>query len=53
VEETVVVEPVDPLEGGEFEVLEATPEALVSDQFGLVGLVDRLGQHAWALLRCR
>ena len=44
-EEATVVEPVDPLEGGEFEVVEAAPWSLVADEFGLVEPVDRLGER--------
>ena len=44
VEEAVVVEPVDPFEGGPFEVFEAAPGSAVADEFGLVEPIDRLGQ---------
>jgi hypothetical protein len=40
-----MVEPVDPLEGGELEVVEASPGAAVADEFGLVEPDDRLGQR--------
>ena len=43
VEQAAVVEPVDPFEGGEFEVVEAPPGAFVADQFGLVEPEDRFG----------
>ena len=43
-EQAAVVEPVDPFEGGEFEVVEAPPGALVANQFGLVGPEHRFGQ---------
>jgi hypothetical protein len=33
-EESTVVEPVDPFEGGEFEVVEAVPWSAVADEFG-------------------
>lgn len=36
VEEPSVVEPVDPFQGREFEVIEASPGAPVADEFGLV-----------------
>ena len=39
-----MVEPVDLFEGGEFEVVEAPPRALVADQFGPVEAVHRFGQ---------
>ena len=39
-----VVEPVDPFQGGELEVLEASPGAAVADELGLVEPDDRLGQ---------
>ena len=42
--EATVVEPVDPFEGGEFEVVKAPPRALVANQFGLVEPEHRLGQ---------
>ena len=44
VEEASVIEPVDPFECGEFEVVEAFPWSLVSDEFGLVEPDDRFGQ---------
>ncbi len=44
VEEAAVVEPVDPFEGGEFEVVEAAPGACVADEFGLVESDDRFGE---------
>jgi len=34
VEEAAVVEPVDPFEGGEFEVVEAAPGSAVANVFG-------------------
>ena len=40
-EEAAVVEPVDPFEGGEFEVVDAAPGAFVSNEFGLVEPDDR------------
>ena len=42
-EESSVVEPVDPFEGGELQVLEAAPRSLVAHEFGLVEAVDGLG----------
>jgi hypothetical protein len=36
-----VVEPVDPCEGGEFEVVEPSPWSPVADQFGLVKTDER------------
>ena len=36
VEDASVVEPVDPFEGGKFEVVEAAPWSSVAGQFGLV-----------------
>ena len=45
VEDGAVVEPVDPFEGGEFEVVEAAPGAFVADKFGLVEAVDGLGER--------
>ena len=42
--QAAVVEPADLFEGGEFEVVEAPPGALVANQFGLVELDHRLGQ---------
>ena len=44
VEDASVVEPVDPFERGEFEVVETFPWALVPDEFGFVEPVDRLGE---------
>jgi len=43
-EEPAVVEPVDPFEGGQFEVVESSSWASVADQFGLVETDDRLGE---------
>ena len=37
-----MIEPVDPLEGGQFEVLEPTPWASAAQEFGLVEPVHRL-----------
>ena len=42
--EPTVIEPVDPLEGGQFEVLEPTPWASAVHEFGLVEPVHRLRQ---------
>lgn len=45
VEETPVVEPVDPFQGGQFEVAEATPWPPVAAQLRLVEAADdRLGE---------
>ena len=50
VEESSVVEPVDPFEGGELEVVEAAPWSFVADEFGLVEPVDRLGERIVATI---
>jgi hypothetical protein len=42
-EQTLVVEPVDPFEGGELQIPEATLGTSVTNQFGLVRAVDCLG----------
>ena len=42
--EPAAVEPVDPFQGGELEVLEPSPGAAVADELGLVEPDDRLGQ---------
>jgi len=42
--EAAVVEPVDPLGGGDLDVVDAAPWAVFLDQLGLVEAVDRLGQ---------
>jgi len=39
-----MVEPIDPLQGGEFEVVESPPRSFVTDKLGLVETDDRLGQ---------
>ena len=39
-----MVEPVDPFEGGEFEVIKTAPGAFVPDEFGLVEAVDGFGE---------
>jgi len=39
-----VVEPVDPLKGRVFNVVDAFPRSLPTDQLGLVESDDRLGQ---------
>ena len=44
VEDASVVEPVDPFEGGEFEVIKTAPGAFVPDEFGLVEAVDGFGE---------
>ena len=43
-QEPAVVEPVDVLQGGVLDVVEAPPGATVADQLGLVQAVERLGQ---------
>jgi hypothetical protein len=43
-QEPAVVEPVDPLQGGVLDLLEALPGAAAADQLGLVQPNDRLGQ---------
>ena len=40
----VVVEPVNPLGGGDLDVVDVAPGALVADEFGLVQGVQCLGQ---------
>ncbi len=45
-EQATVVEPVDPFEGGEFEVVEAPPGALVANQFGLVETANIVSARA-------
>ena len=42
--EPAAVEPVDPFQGGELEVVESSPRAAVADELGLVEPDDRLGQ---------
>ena len=44
VEESPVVEPVDPFQGGQLQVVEAPPRPQVADEFGLVEADDRFGQ---------
>ena len=44
-QEPAVVEPVDPLQGGVLEVVDAPPGAAPADQFGLGQADDRLGQR--------
>ena len=43
-EQTLVIEPVDPIQGRQFDVLQAPPRAPV-DHFGLLQAVDRLGER--------
>ncbi len=38
------VEPVDPFGGGQFDLFDGLPRAVLLDQFGLVEAVDRLGE---------
>ena len=35
-EEPALVEPVDPFQGGELEIIEAAPRPSIADEFGLV-----------------
>lgn len=42
--ESAVVEPVDPFQGGHFDLVDSAPRPERLDQFGLVETVDRLGQ---------
>lgn len=42
-QQSPVVEPVDPFQGGEFEVFEASSGSKVADKFGLVEAVDGFG----------
>ena len=44
-ERSAMVEPVDPLGGGDLEVVEALPRPLLLDQLGLVEADDGLGQR--------
>jgi hypothetical protein len=44
-QQSAIVEPVDPLERGELDRLEASPRPLSPDQLGLVESVDRLGER--------
>ena len=44
-EEAVVIEPMDPREGGEFHGFEVVPRSTAVDQFGFEQAVDRLGQR--------
>src|SRR5690242_8718379 len=43
-EETAVVEPVDPFEGGEFDRFEAAPGATSMDRLGFVEAIDGFGE---------
>jgi hypothetical protein len=43
-QEPALVEPVDPLQGGVFDLVQAPPWATPADQLGLVQADDRLGQ---------
>ena len=45
-EEATVVEPVNPFEGGELEVVESAPWSFVADELGLVEPVDRFGSQS-------
>lgn len=40
-----VVEPIDPAEGGHFQILHVAPRALAMDQLDSVKTVDRLGER--------
>ena len=44
-QEPAMVEPVDPLQGGVFDLVDALPRAAPADQFGLVQPDDGLGQR--------
>jgi hypothetical protein len=44
-QEPAVVEPVDPLQGGVLDLIQALPGATPADQLGLVQADDRLGQR--------
>ena len=43
-EQAPVVEPVHPFQGGELDGLQAAPWPAAADHFGLVEVIDRLGQ---------
>ena len=43
--EAPIVEPFDPSEGGQLDVLDVAPRPLPADQFGLVEPVDGLGHR--------
>ncbi len=43
-EQSAVVEPVDPFERGVFDGLERSPGSAAMDHFGLLKAIDRLGQ---------
>ena len=43
-QQAAVVEPVDPLQGGVLDLIQALPGAAPTDEFGLVQADDRLGQ---------
>ena len=43
-EQTSVVEPIDPAEGGHFQILHVAPRALAVDQFGFVETVYRFSE---------
>ena len=47
-QEPAVVEPVDPLQGGVLDLVQAPPRATPADQLGLVQPNDRLGQRVGA-----
>lgn len=42
--QTPVVEPIDPSEGGHFQILHVAPRALTMDQLGIVETVNRLSE---------
>jgi hypothetical protein len=52
-EEASVVEPVDPFEGGEFEVVEAAPRSFVADKLGFVEPVHRFGERVVVAVAAR
>lgn len=43
-EQASVVEPIDPAEGGQFQILHVAPWPLAIDQLGFVEAVNRLGE---------
>lgn len=47
------VEPVDPAERGQLEVLDGAPGTVAAGEFGLVEPVDRLGQRVVVAVRDR
>ena len=43
-EQAPVIKPIDPAEGGHFQILHVSPRPLAMDQFGLVEAVNRLSE---------